>query len=212
MVAMKQRDDTVVKRPGRPLSFDRENALNEAMLQFWRTGYDTTSVAELTKVMGITSPSLYAAFGDKEALFLECVEKYTNPGPKTTPMLIAEAPSARHAAQHLLESSARWFTQPNTPTGCMVASAAASGSETSGRVRAVLKRVRQANQKALQKRAERDIHEGHLPATANAQALAAMTMAIIQGMSTLARDGVHRSLLLQLASTAMTAWPADQSS
>ncbi len=177
------------------------------MLQFWRTGYETTSVADLTSKMGITAPSLYTAFGDKEKLFLECVERYSNPGPKTTSTLIAEAPSARHAAQQLLELSAHWFTQPNMPAGCLVASAAASGSDSSRRVRAALRKVRQTTQDALQKRAEQDICEGHLPPTASAGALAAMTIAIVQGMSTLARDGANTARLLELAQTAMAAWP-----
>jgi AcrR family transcriptional regulator len=200
------------KRLGRPLSFDREKALNAALLQFWQTGYETTSVAELTHAMSITAPSLYTAFGDKESLFLECLQKYANPGPKTTPELIAEAPSARQAAQQLLELSARWFTQQDTPAGCLVASAASSGSVNSQRVRAALKSIRDANRKALQKRAERDIRQGRLPGTANAQALASMTMAIIQGMSTLARDGLGQKALLDLARTAMSVWPTHQSS
>jgi AcrR family transcriptional regulator len=207
---MEKLEPPTAKRPGRPLSFDRDKALNAALLQFWQTGYETTSVAELTHAMGITAPSLYTAFGDKESLFLECLEKYANPGPKTTPELIAEARSARQAAQQLLDLSARWFTQQDTPAGCLVASAASSGSVNSQRVRAALKNVRDANRKALQKRAERDIRDGYLPRTANAQALAFMTMAIVQGMSTLARDGAGQKALLDLARTAMTAWPTDQ--
>ena len=209
---METQEIPAAKRLGRPLSFDRDKALQAALLQFWQTGYETTSVAELTHAMGITAPSLYTAFGDKESLFLECVEKYANPGPKATPELIAEAGSARQAAQQLLEVSARWFTQKDAPAGCLVASAASSGSIDSHRVRAALKNIRDANRKALQKRAERDIREGHLPRTANAQALASMTMAIVQGMSTLARDGVGQKALLDIARTAMSAWPTDKSS
>ena len=159
-----------VKRPGRPLSFDREKVLRAAMLQFWRTGYETTSVGDLTRAMGITAPSLYAAFGDKETLFLECLQSYAQPGAKSTPERIAEAPSARHAAQDLLELSARWFTQRDAPAGCLVASAAASGSADAERVRAALRKVRKDNQKALQKRAERDVREGQLPGTADGSA------------------------------------------
>ena len=209
---MEKAEAPVAKRLGRPLSFDREKALNAALRQFWQTGYETTSVAELTDAMGITAPSLYTAFGDKESLFLECLEKYANPGPKTTPELIAEAPSARQAAQQLLELSARWFTQKDAPAGCLVASAASSGSADSQRVRAALKNIRDANRKALQKRAEQDIREGHLPRTTNTQALASMTMAIVQGMSTLARDGAGQKVLLDLVRTAMSAWPTDESS
>ncbi len=206
---METLQQTAAKRRGRPLSFDREKALGAATLQFWRTGYETTSVSELTQAMGITAPSLYTAFGDKESLFLECLKRYANPGPKPTSEVIAEAPSARQAAQELLEVSARWFTQRDAPTGCLVASAASSGSVQSERVRAALKDVREANQKALRKRAERDVRQGRLSKTVDTQALASMTIAIIQGMSTLARDGASQKSLLDLAKTAMNAWPMD---
>ena len=207
MFIMETPQQPAAKRRGRPLSFDREKALRAATLQFWRTGYETTSVSELTQAMGITAPSLYTAFGDKESLFLECVKRYANPGPKTTSELIGEAHSARQAAQELLEVSARWFTQQDAPAGCLVASAASSGSVQSERVRAALKDVREATQKALRKRAERDIRQGRLPRTVDARALASMTMAIIQGMSTLARDGTPQEALLDLVRTAMAAWP-----
>ena len=200
-------DTSKKKRPGRPLSFDRDRALGQAMHQFWETGYETTSVAHLTAAMGITAPSLYTAFGDKESLFLECVERYSNPGLKTAAESIAEAPSARQAAQELLELSAAWFTQPDAPAGCLVASAATSGSASSERVRKALKEVREASRMALQERAERDIREGHLEPGTDARALAAMTMAVVQGMSTLARDGAGRTMLEEVARASMAAWP-----
>ncbi len=198
------------KRSGRPLSFDREEALNKAMLQFWRTGYETTSITDLTSAMNITTPSLYTAFGDKESLFLECVARYTNPGPKPAAELIAEAPSARQAAQTLLSFAAEWFTQPGSPGGCLVASAASSGSESAERVRTALRHVRDASRKALQKRAERDKGEGRLPPETNARALASITMATMQGMSTLARDGASRTMLQEVVQAAMAGWPPDQ--
>ena len=115
MFIMEKPQQPAAKRRGRPLSFDREKAAGAATLQFWQTGYETTSVSELTQAMGITAPSLYTAFADKESLFLECVKRYANPGPKTTSELIAEAPSARKAAQELPEVSARWFSRTLRP-------------------------------------------------------------------------------------------------
>src|ERR1700712_982668 len=64
------------KTRGRPLSFDRETALENAMHVFWERGYEAASIADLTAAMGITPPSLYTAFGDKERLFLEAIERY----------------------------------------------------------------------------------------------------------------------------------------
>ena len=199
--------ETVVRRPGRPLSFDRDKALHAAMLLFWRTGYETTSIAELTQAMGITAPSLYTAFHDKESLFLECLERYVTPSEYKDSTFMSEPASAREAAQALLQFSARWFTQPDAPAGCLVASAASSGSAASKRVRTALEKVRRGTQKALQKRVEQDIRTGNLPKATNARALASMIMAIVQGMSTLARDGASRTSLLELVTAAMAAWP-----
>ena len=61
---------------GRPREFDREAALQAAMLVFWRKGFAATSMNDLCDAMGIRSPSLYAAFGSKEALYLEAMEHY----------------------------------------------------------------------------------------------------------------------------------------
>lgn len=197
------------RRPGRPLSFNREQALEKAMYQFWKTGYETTSVADLTFAMGITAPSLYTAFGDKETLFLECVARYSNPGPMTTADAISKAPSARAAAQRLLEFAADWFTQPGGPSGCLVASAASSGSEAAEPVRNALRQVREITRIALQKRVERDIREGLLAQGTNARALASMTMSTMQGMSTLARDGASRIMLQEVAKAVTMAWPPE---
>ncbi len=180
------------------------------MIQFWRTGYETTSVSDLTRAMGITPPSLYAAFGNKENLFLDCVRRYTSVGSRQAAEAIGEAASSREAARQLLESSAMWFTQPGQPPGCLVASAAATGSEASGTVRAALREVRQAVEGALRERAQRDLREGKLPEGTDARALAAMTMALVQGMSTLARDGATREELLALVQASLAAWPGTQ--
>jgi AcrR family transcriptional regulator len=68
---MESNVEKVSKARGRPLSFDRDKALEDAMHVFWERGYEAASISELTAAMGITPPSLYTAFGDKEHLFLE---------------------------------------------------------------------------------------------------------------------------------------------
>jgi AcrR family transcriptional regulator len=196
-----------LRQVGRPLSFDRDAALGKAMRQFWETGYETTSVADLTRVMEITPPSLYAAFGDKEKLFLEALTRYTTPGPKPTADMIREAPSAEEAARQLLEGSARFFTQRGFPAGCMVASAAATGSADAKRVRMAVRQVRVDTAAALEQRIHADVSEGVLPVNTDARALAAMIIAVIQGLSTLARDGASRSELLDVVEQALMAWP-----
>ena len=116
------------RRTGRPRSFDRDVALERAMLSFWRHGYETTSIADLTAAMGITAPSLYSAFGDKKRLFFEAMDRYAG-NPASLAEGLAAARTARDAAHGMLASAAVAFTDEVTPKGCLLASAAASGSD-----------------------------------------------------------------------------------
>ena len=63
-------------KTGRPIGFDRDSALEAAMLLFWERGYEGTSMADLTHAMGLNPSSIYAAFGDKHALFQLVVKRY----------------------------------------------------------------------------------------------------------------------------------------
>ena len=206
MTAMETTLSSGRRRPGRPRSFDREAALHQAMLLFWRHGYEATSVADLTAAMGVTAPSLYNAFGDKKRLFLEAVGKYTS-GPVTAQSIIRDAATARDAARALLRGSAVGLTGADTPTGCLLVGGATNCSPAAADVQEALAAIRRANEAALRGRTQADIAGGVLPAEADATTLASLTMAVIQGMSTQARDGAGRDKLLALADAAMRAWP-----
>ncbi|HZC78142.1 MAG TPA: TetR/AcrR family transcriptional regulator, partial [Ktedonobacterales bacterium] len=91
---MRRADGKPAKPRGRPRSFDREAALERAIDVFWRHGYEATSVSDLTSAMGINPPSLYAAFGDKEKLFLEAVERYQQQRRQAVMKVFDEAPTA----------------------------------------------------------------------------------------------------------------------
>jgi AcrR family transcriptional regulator len=191
---------------GRPLSFDREAALQKAMLLFWRHGYEATSLHDLTESMGVTPPSIYTAFGDKKQLFLEAVRRYLS-GPITSESIIATAPTAREAARGLLQAAAIGFTGVHTPAGCLLASSAISCSTSAADVKEELAAIRREIEARLRARIERAIEDGELPAKSDAGALAAHIMAVIQGMSTLARDGATREKLARVADIALLAWP-----
>ncbi len=194
------------RRLGRPLSFDRDAALRQAMLTFWRHGYETTSVAELTAAMGVSAPSLYAAFGDKRRLFLEAVRLYAGE-PDATSLAFDAAPTARDAARALLTGAATAYTGEDTPKGCLLASATASGSAASADVQRAVADVRRGADRRLRTRIERDIAEGLLPSETEAAALSGLVMAVTQGLSVLARDGAPRAALLVIVETALAAWP-----
>jgi AcrR family transcriptional regulator len=197
------------RRPGRPLSFDRQAALQQAMLTFWQHGYETTSISDLTSAMGVTAPSIYTAFGDKKRLFLEAMHLYAG-SPDDLQNSLDQAATARDAASAMLMSAARTFTGETTPRGCLLASATASGSNASADVQTAVAEVRRDIIARLKARIDRDIAAGVLPDTASAPTLATMVVAVIQGMSVLARDGMDRESLLMMASCALEGWPVTQ--
>jgi AcrR family transcriptional regulator len=196
------------KKTGRPLSFDREIALERAMLVFWRFGYEAASLHELTTAMGITPPSLYAAFGDKEKLFLEAVERYSTKSCDTLHCLFTQAPSARDAIERLLQSSAVENTCPSHPPGCLVVTAATNCSASAEHVQDAMIQRRGDVEALVKTKIEEGIAKGELAADTCAASLASFYMTVIHGMSTQARDCGDRDKLLAVARAAMRAWPS----
>ena len=145
------------------------------MLVFWRHGYETSSIAELTAAMGITAPSVYTAFGDKKRLFLEAMRRYAG-DPALMESAIAAAPSARRAARDVMLAAARTYTGRATPKGCLLASATASGSADSADVQEAVAEVRRSITAVLQRRIARDVAVGALPTGTDAKALAGLVM------------------------------------
>lgn len=192
--------------PGRPREFDREAALETALLEFWRHGYDGTSIAMLTDAIGIGRPSLYAAFGDKRALFHQAVERYVKTHGSYGTDALAE-PTARAAVEKLLMLAAIAYTEPDYPPGCLIISGASPGSPDSEDVAAALRAQRERTTRAIAEKIEADIAADLLPPGTDADALAAFYSATVQGMSTQARDGATRAQLETIASIAMQAWP-----
>jgi AcrR family transcriptional regulator len=195
------------RKTGRPLSFDRDAALEQAMLLFWRHGYEATSLAELTKAMGVTSPSIYAAYGDKKGLFREAVARYlAQPLPPAT--MVAQAESATAAARWMLEGAAAMFSGETTPAGCLLASSAIAVSAEADDLRRELAEIRLDVEATLRDKIIADVARGLLPSDTDAETLAAYVTSVIQGLSTLARDGAGREKLMEIARFALKAWPA----
>lgn len=195
-----------VKKKGRPLSFDRDEALKKVMLLFWQHGYEATSLNDITSALEVKPSSIYSAFGDKKKLFLDAVGLYLS-GPVTSETIIEQAVSAYDAAQELLRVSAIGFTGTTTPLGCLLASSAISCSDAANDVKLELAAIRREIEERLRIKILQSIAQKKLPVNTDAEGLAAMTMAVIQGMSTLARDGATREKLLHIGEMAMRVWP-----
>ena len=191
---------------GRPRSFDRQQALTSAMEVFWIRGYEAASISDLTEAMGIASPSLYAAFGSKEGLFHEAVELY---GRTEGPALwdaVEAAPTARKGIEGFLAATARAFSRPGKPRGCLVTLSAINLVSASPSVCDAMRKERGRGQRGLEARLQRAMAEGELPASLDAGAVAAFYLTVQQGMSIQARDGASRETLEQVVRGAMAAW------
>lgn len=191
---------------GRPRSFDRDVALTRAMEVFWAQGYEGASISDLTAAMGIGSPSLYAAFGSKEALFSEAVDLYgAVEGPEIW-RAVETATTAREAAQGFLTATARAFSRPGKPRGCMVVLSQLNPTQASASVCEALRRRRLDGQCGLEARFRQAVESGELAARVDPAALAAFFVTVQQGMSVQARDGAGEDALLKIADGAMAAW------
>lgn len=193
---------------GRPRAFDREAALRKAMEMFWERGYEAASLQDLTRVMGISKPSLYAAFGCKESLFREALALYDTTTGAEANRALREEPTAREAVDAMLRSNAEYYAGRNRPAGCMVVLSAALGSPESRRLRDDIAALRRGTQLALRRRIEQATRDGELPSGTNAARVAAFYTTVSHGLSIHARDGASRKALHAIVDSAMQAWDA----
>lgn len=192
--------------PGRPRGFDPEQALDQAMHVFWEKGYEGASLHDLTTAMGIRPASLYKAFGNKQMLFERALARYLN-GPVAFIRGALLQPTAYEVAERTLRDSAAFLANQHTRCGCMTIQGAMTGGEESQPLRKELIALRLRGQEALRQRFERAQEEGDLAKTADAGDLARFITAVFQGMTVQAINGASLEELLQLAETALRAWP-----
>lgn len=191
---------------GRPRSFDRAEALERAMRLFWERGYEGASVADLTAAMGINSPSLYAAFGSKEALFREAAAMYDATQGEPMARALTEAPTARAAVEAILRANAELCADPANPGGCMIVLAAATGAPAHAAVRESLAENRRASEQALRQRLDAAVREGELARRTDTASVAAFYTTVVHGLSIQGRDGASREELTRIVDAAMAAW------
>jgi AcrR family transcriptional regulator len=201
--------DYAAKRArGRPRAFDRTAALDRATRLFWEKGYEATSISDLVKAMGIGSPSLYAAFGSKEALYAEALDHYIATWSHLVWRRFDAASTARDAVAALLMDSAAALTgcSAEIPLGCMMtlSSVRSEGHEELGDL---VHAGRSVTMERLEARLARGVEEGEIDPSTNIRAVARFVQTVQNGMSLLARDGISRQELESVANAALSSWP-----
>ncbi|MDQ1289892.1 MAG: hypothetical protein QG622_3458 [Actinomycetota bacterium] len=192
---------------GRPRSFDKDRALDVALRAFWERGFEATPVAALAQEMGIGVPSLYAAFGDKRALFTKVVTTYGRTYGAFALRALEEEATARAGVARMLREAAGEYTAPGRPHGCLLISAATNCTPGSADVEQLLRGIRRANQAVIERRIAADVDAGALPPGTDPATLARLTGTVLQGMSQQARDGASRADLEAVVELVLRAWP-----
>lgn len=183
---------------GRPRSFDYDKAVLQAMAVFWEKGYDGASMRDLTGAMGITGPSLYAAFGDKRGLYLETIDHYCS-ADGCKPLVVLEGEENIETALHafLSEVIGSATEHESGAKGCFLGSSVVASV---GHVEGVAERLEDAiadTEKRLTARFEREIDKGTLPPDFPARERAALLFDIRQGYMFRGRAGWTRDRMMK---------------
>jgi AcrR family transcriptional regulator len=193
---------------GRPRGFDRDAALESAMVLFWRKGFAAASMNDLCDAMSIRSPSLYAAFGSKEALYLEAIEHYVQTNGPPIWDRLTEGATARACVENLLLAASEILPDaPTSPGGCMVTLGAVCDEWPPPIIEAV-RNVRLHMLDMLRARLEFGVANGELPASTDIDSLSRFYLGVYTGMAVQARDGASAGDLRGLVTAAMGAWPS----
>ncbi len=191
---------------GRPREFDVDYALAAALRVFWSQGYEGASLTDLTEAMGITRPSLYAAFGNKEALFRQALDLYEREKLAYIGPAIA-APTAKGVAERLLQGAVDTFTNDCEPRGCLrVITSTACGTEAQCIRDEVLERGKKIHA-LLVKRMARAIAEGDFHSPTDPEAITKYLTAVLQGMAVQAGAGSTKEDVQAIVDTTLTVWP-----
>ncbi|WP_148254449.1 TetR/AcrR family transcriptional regulator [Aidingimonas lacisalsi] len=191
---------------GRPRAFDPDLALRSAMNLFWERGYEGATLTDLAAVMGINKPSLYAAFGSKEALFRQAVSLYDKAEGRGIELALHAEPRVRDAIAKFLQLNLASYTDPDKPSGCMIVLAAMIGSPENAGTRDYLAAQRAETRNVLRQRLERGVAEGELAEETDCNVIADFYTTVLQGLSIQARDGATREQLRAIAQAAMAGW------
>ncbi|GAB3398635.1 TetR/AcrR family transcriptional regulator [Schumannella luteola] len=200
--------ESTTRKRGRPPLFDRGDALAAATRLFRAQGYEATSIGQLTAAMGLRSGSLYAAFGDKKALFTEVVAVFEcSPVGGFVHAALEDEATAVGAATRILRDAAALFTSPDAGERSLTYEARSGAAIRDAEVARLIRQLRQADVDAMSRRFARARDEGELPEDADPQLLSAFVATILHGLAARAAEGAPTTELLEMVELALSGWP-----
>jgi AcrR family transcriptional regulator len=198
----------VIAHRGRPREFCVDHALTEALRVFWQKGYEATSLTDLTQAMGITRPSLYAAFGNKESLFRKALDLYEREKLAYIGQAL-EQPTARKVAEFMMCGAVENATGGDGgPHGCLRVTTSVVCGDGAESIRCEIMERTKSGKDNIVARFERAKAEGDLPAHINPEGLTRVLIAFLQGISIQANMDATREDLDRLVETALAIWPS----
>jgi AcrR family transcriptional regulator len=189
-------------KTGRPISFDKDAALEAAMLLFWERGYEGTSMADLTHAMGLNPSSIYAAFGDKHALFSLAVKRYMETRAQYATKALEE-PTLEKVVRALFENTIAFLTTPGHPPTCMTLAGAAGCSVEATPARDIMTEIRIQNEVAMRERFLLARKIGELSKDVNVDDYTRYLSTILAGLSIQAANGSTKAELKRTSQMAL---------
>lgn len=177
------------------------------MRVFWEQGYEGASLTDLTDAMDITRTSMYAAFGNKDALFRSALQRYTE-GPASYGVSACQEPTAREVARAFLAGCVAATTRPDCPAGCLGVQGSLVAGGSGRKARDTLTAWRRRITSLLQERFQRAIEEGDLAAGTDPAQLALYLSTVANGIAVQAASGSTREELQRVAEMALLSWPS----
>ncbi|MEM5399039.1 TetR/AcrR family transcriptional regulator [Paraburkholderia unamae] len=185
---------------GRPRAYDPHEALARARDTFWRKGYAGTSLDDLSEATGMNRPSLYGAFGDKHALYLQTMERYVEAGRTAMDSALDSAVPLREALMRVFDGALGWYLPAHDAArGCLLIGTAAVEAVNDEAVRERLAAGLRTFDKAFERRLRAALAQGELPPDASAPMLARLASALLHSMALRARAGDSRASLRAMA-------------
>jgi AcrR family transcriptional regulator len=189
-------------KTGRPISFDKDAALEAAMLLFWERGFEGTSMADLTEAMGLNPSSIYAAFGDKHALFSLAVRRYMDSRAQYATKALEE-PTLERVVRALFDNTVAFLSTPGHPPTCMTLAGAVGCSADAAAARDIMTEIRKQNEIAMKTRLLKARKSGELPKGINVDDYTRYLSSILAGLSIQAANGSTKAELKRTSQMAL---------